>query len=394
MSRKTKKILKICLIAALAIVAVCTSYFFSCGCGTAAGYVISQAGGQIKILNESVLIEDVIKDEKNPEETRRKLTLVQEARKYATDNLGFEPDSPIYPYIKKIPVINWLGKFGGSYAAYYDTNGEVIAWNVTAAKKDSLTPLTWWFPIFGDVPYLSYFKRQDAEALEKKLLKAGYDVELAGVEAYSTVGWLRDPIFSPMLDSTDYYLISVMYHEMTHEEVYSPRDANFNETVASFLGEEAAAVFFAARGDKNIRPEFSEIADDEALFNQLISKLAADLTMLYRWQKKRLNGDDEILFLREVFFNDFRDKVKKRQDSGAFHHPENYDFVQLWDINNATVLSHIRYRGNIGAVRELYELSDQSFPLTLRRLKECAKAKNPFDALFLMARENKNQRQK
>jgi len=71
-----------------------------------------------------------------------------------------------------------------------------VVWNVYAAEEFSLEPKSWTFPIVGKATYRGYFSEKAARSYGEKLKKQGYDVHVGGVEAYSTVGWFRDPILN------------------------------------------------------------------------------------------------------------------------------------------------------------------------------------------------------
>ena len=66
------------------------------------------------------------------------------------------------------------------------------------------------------------------------------------MSAYSTLGWLSDPVTGPMLAAGDGALAETLLHELVHATVYVSGRARFNEGVASFLGQEASVRFMAA----------------------------------------------------------------------------------------------------------------------------------------------------
>ena len=82
---------------------------------------------------------------------------------------------------------------------YGDVDRSAVVWVVSASDPLSFQPRTWTFPVVGSVPYLGWFNRDDARAFADELKGQGYDVDLRGADAYSTLGWFEDPILSTMV---------------------------------------------------------------------------------------------------------------------------------------------------------------------------------------------------
>lgn len=55
------------------------------------------------------------------------------------------------------------------------------------------------------------------------------------VEAFSTTGWLPDPILSTMFSKADRF-IELIFHELTHSTFYFESELDFNEAFASWMG--------------------------------------------------------------------------------------------------------------------------------------------------------------
>ena len=73
---------------------------------------------------------------------------------------------------------------------------------------------------------------------------------LLPIPAYSTLGWLNDPVTAPMLREGRARLIEVVLHELVHATVYVPDEPDWNEGLATFFGQEAAGMKGTTRGDK------------------------------------------------------------------------------------------------------------------------------------------------
>lgn len=194
------------------------------GCSVA--YLAKQGVGQVGLLLKQRPMADVMNE--LPPESRNKLKLIEEAAEFAR-GLG----------LKKLP----------SYKTYVAVDGDAVSWVVQAARRTELVPYLWSFPVVGKVPYKGFFDRQDAIREEMALKRRGYDTLLRGVAAYSLLGFLPDPLYSPMLKHDDLHLVSTVIHEMTHATLYLPGEGDVNEGLATTVGYMGAIAFFEQRGD-------------------------------------------------------------------------------------------------------------------------------------------------
>ena len=161
--------------------------------------------------------------------TRGKLQLVLAARTFAADSLGL--------------------KAGRSFEYYTDIGRDTLLLLLTGARRDTLAPVTWWFPVVGRVPYKGFFDAGAARRARDGLLHGGYDAYLRPSSAFSTLGWFDDPLLNTAIVGDSVDLANTVIHELTHNTFYAPSQAAFNESFASFVGARGAERFFRARGD-------------------------------------------------------------------------------------------------------------------------------------------------
>ncbi len=193
-------------------------------------YAIKQGIGQFTIINDAKPIEFYLGDPDFPDSLKQKLNFIEEVRVYAIDSLGlYDSDN---------------------YKTLYDQKGEEIMWVVTASEKFQLKPKEWSFPILGSVPYKGFFDKEAAIALGKELIDDGYDVNIRNPGAWSTLGWFTDPILSGMLDREAGDLASLIIHEMSHATIFVKDSVEFNENLASFIGDRGAERFLISNYGK------------------------------------------------------------------------------------------------------------------------------------------------
>jgi predicted aminopeptidase len=135
----------------------------------------------------------------------------------------------------------------GQYTSYVDWPDDRIVTTLVRTRLGSLDSVPWWFPVVGHLPYKGYFDRERAQAAAEELRAGGeFEVCVSGVTAYSTLGWLDDPVTRPMLLRGAASLVETLFHELVHATAFLPGNADFNEGVAQFIGQQAAIEFFAS----------------------------------------------------------------------------------------------------------------------------------------------------
>jgi predicted aminopeptidase len=172
-------------------------------------------------------IEEAVESPEIEAESRALLQLVTLVRRFAVE-LGLD--------------------VGEQYTTYVAWPGDRIVTTLVRTRPHSVEAVPYWFPIVGRLPYKGYFDRVRAESEAERLREDGpYEVCVSGVAAYSTLGWLNDPVTTPMLRSGPESLVETILHELVHATVFLADDVEFNESIAQFVGQEAAVRFFATQ---------------------------------------------------------------------------------------------------------------------------------------------------
>ena len=229
---------------ALAVLTLLLVALVQPGC-YAAHYIAQQAVGQLQLLRIRRHVSDVIADPTTKPQVHDRLQLAMAARQFGIDELGL--------------------RGGAEFTRYVDTGGPV-AYNLTAADPTALRITRWRFPLVGSVPYLGFFKREDALTAARELEKSGLDIYLRPVEGYSTLGYFVSPIYAAMLEtglpgaSGDVRTVEVVLHEMAHSTAYITSASELNESYATLVGIEGASRFFRERGNASESELVRELA--------------------------------------------------------------------------------------------------------------------------------------
>ncbi|MBC9252950.1 aminopeptidase [Pseudomonas alcaligenes] len=197
------------------------------GCATL-DYYAQLGRGQLALLAAREPVAEVLADPARDPELRRRLALAQQARDFASAALGL-PDNR-------------------SYRLYTQLDRPYVVWNLFATAELSLAPQTHCFPVAGCVAYRGYYQQGRARGAAALLRVEGMDTYVAGVEAYSTLGWFDDPILSSMLRWDDQRLAATLFHELAHQRLYVADDSAFNESFASFVEQQGLRQWQAHRG--------------------------------------------------------------------------------------------------------------------------------------------------
>ncbi|THF86809.1 aminopeptidase [Deinococcus sp. KSM4-11] len=249
--------------AALAGVATLTVILSGC---SEIRYLSQAAGGQLDLLRRARPVADVLADPTTPAGVHRKLQLAADVRAFAVaptsaGGLGL-PDH-------------------GSFLKYVDVGRPYVVWNVFSAPEFSVQLDTSCFPIAGCVGYRGYFMEAAAQAYAQERRAAGRDVDVGGVSAYSTLGYLKDPLLSTMLLYPDATLIRTVIHELSHPSLYVKDDTVFNESYATTIEAEGTRRWLAAHGTPELREADRLAQERSAGFEALLLTARHDLEALY-----------------------------------------------------------------------------------------------------------------
>jgi predicted aminopeptidase len=313
------------------------------GCGNIP-YISKMGWHQGFISFHSVPVQEVLKDQRVDEGAKEKIRFIQEVKRFGEERLGLEGTK--------------------SYSTFFEVEDPIL-YMVTASEKDRLQLYTWKFPIIGKVTYKGFFTKEAALNEKGFLNGKEYDTFVQRASAYSTLGWLKDPIFSSMLKWDDASLSNVILHEMAHATVYFRGETSLNEQLATFIGNRGAIDFLTEKygtGSKKVT-EAINAQEDDLLFAQWIDQACQRLSNLYTKKISR----DEKLKEREEIFQSIKEEfkgIKVQFKTDCYK-----DFEKL-DINNAVLLAYHRYIHRLEKFEALYEYLGWDLKRVVEFLKE------------------------
>jgi predicted aminopeptidase len=302
-----------------------------CGCESVHYY--SQAiRGQYRILDARQPISEIMTDPEAPENLRESLTHILAVRQFAENEL-------------LLPVKN-------HYLTYVDLKRPYVVWNVMAAPEFSLTPKTWCYPVVGCAAYRGYFTEKDARQYAHGLSSQGYEVYVAGVTAYSTLGWFDDPVLSTFIRYSKDQSAALIFHELAHQVLYVKGDTVFNESFATAVEQEGLKRWQAETQASHRYKNYIENYRRQQQFIQLIMHYRRMLETLYQSDASPMDKREQKAAIFSALRGEF-DRVKTNKNGLAA-----YDNWMNHSLNNAKIASVAAYHDFVPAFQKMLVEND------------------------------------
>jgi predicted aminopeptidase len=310
-------------------------------------YLLQSAQGQLALMRKREPIKSVIDKPDTAPALRTQLEKVTDIRDFASRELKL-PDN-------------------GSYRTYADIGRPYVVWNVVAAPEFSVVPVRWCFPIVGCVAYRGYFVEQRAQDYARGLRAQGYDTAVGGAAAYSTLGHFDDPILNTMVGWDDVELAAIIFHELTHQLLYIPNDASFNEALATTVEEEGVRRWLVQQDRGR---DLSAHLMQQQRYLEVIALLGATRAKLRSLYEA--SGTPEVLREeKRAAFAALRVSYAQLKSQWGGHAPFEAWFAQ--DINNAHLASIATYYACVPGFQRELEAAGNDLPAFYRRVRELAK---------------------
>jgi predicted aminopeptidase len=305
------------------------------------GYFWQSVRGHLGMLAAARPVDAVMADPATAPALRARLALSREMRDYAVRALAL-PDN-------------------ASYRRYADLGRTAAVWNVVAAPELSLALKTWCFPVLGCVGYRGYFDRTQAEQLAGALRERGWEVNVYGVPAYSTLGklpgaWFADPLLNTFVPQGEVDLARLIFHELAHQVAYAADDTTFNESYATAVERLGSRQWLRDQGRTDLIEASARQDRRRAEFRAMTMAARERLDALYR---STASDDDKRRQKAELIAALRAEYARWRDDQWAGDRA--YD---AWfdGVNNARLGVLAAYNQQVPAFEALFEREGRDWP--------------------------------
>ncbi len=326
-------------------------------------YYLHGAYHQSVIYGSRKSITRTLRGDSVSDENKRKLRLVLDAKKFGEDTLGL--------------------KTKNNYNTYVDINRPYITYVVQAASAWELKPYLWHFPIVGDVPYKGYFSKALADDEARSFDQNQYDTYVRGVSAFSSLGWLDDPVLSSMLRYEDHDLVELILHESVHATLFVSGAADFNERMATYLGHEGMRRYYLQIEGSDSATLKKSAADshNQKLFSAFLTKELDELKNWYQVQTNPISPESKKERLKQIQER-FSKQVRPKLIGPSYKEFENQE------LNNAILLAYKTYEYSLEDFEKLFEKVEGDYSRALEYLMSLKKSKHPDQDLKRYVNEN------
>lgn len=307
-------------------------------------YLCYQAKGQMHLLINTESFESYKAAHTLNEQQKANLELIHSVKKFSVDSLGYKPTS--------------------NFTKIYNQNNKTILWVITASEKFAIRPYLWKFPLIGNVSYKGFFDKTKEQTEENRLLSKGYDVDMRGVSAWSTLGWLSDPVLSNMLQKTKGSLCNLLFHELFHATYYAPSSVDYNENLASFIAHKATLQFL--RQDTVHLQEYLMSHTSNLRIDSFIGKQIKQLNVFYDSIQYFPDNYKSILKLKKL------QQIASTLDKLNLHDDAKVKLIknQIRSCKNAWFVDFEQYNGLQDSLEEVF---NKNYKSKLRKMVQSLK---------------------
>lgn len=301
----------------------------------------SQAvAGQAEVLAKRRSIDRVMVDT-GDEKLRERLVLTQRVLQFAEDEL-------------EIPS-------GGSFELYADIGRDHLVWVVFAAPELSLEPKKWWYPVVGRQDYRGYFREDLTRAEGARLKAAGYEVWIDEIDAFSTLGWFRDPVMNTFVHRDEVDYVELIFHELCHQKYFVRGNTPFSEGMAEAVSREAVRRWYRAIGRPDLVKKYEARLGRLEQAREAIQETVDQLRGIYEGgdsdERKRDRKDRELKRLKSRLA-----QLRAEWNGG----------LKSWiekPVNNARLNSFTTYEAEVRKFEVLMEECEGDFGEFWKRVK-------------------------
>ena len=322
---------------------------FVSGCASQVGYLAKQGSYLLRYSTGARPVQSMLADTTTSAETRNFLLKVQDIKSYAVQRLGLKNNE--------------------NYTRYKEIERDHLVDVVQACDAASFDAYMWNYPFLGRLPYKGFYERPDADGEAARLRLLGYDVIVRPVDAFSTLGFTKDPIYSFMKSYSPFRIASLIIHEQTHATLFLKGQSEFNEEMATFVGDEGAFEWLRETYGED-SPEYRDAVDSQAdadLFVSLLHGLSEKLRAVYATSITR----EEKLARKTEVIDEFKRGLAG--EGAPRFRTADYGHLEKLKLNNAYLSLYGMYTDDVPLLRDWFvQRCGGSIKLFMESMKQLA----------------------
>ncbi len=227
--------------------------------------------------------------------------------------------------------------------------------------------------------------RIDSNGASPSWTDSPINTTIRSVQAFSTLGWFDDPLLAHLLKFDKVTLAEVLFHELFHNTLFLSGAVDFNESLANFVGNRAAVIFFLdLYGEES--PEYLQAVqawEEELEFSTFINRVATSLRDLYRGD---LPKDEKLRLRQEIFSRSQEDWARAIRDRPTHQ----YRGYSQQEVNNAVIAHYLLYLGGLQLFESLYRAEGSNLAQMVELIGESVRdGEAPFEAVRGLLRKRK-----
>ena len=185
--------------------------------------------------------------------------------------------------------------------------------------------------------------------------------------AYSTLGWMADPLTAPLARSPR--LAETLIHELVHATVFVASQPDFNEGLATFVGQEGAVRFAAERGGEAAAArERARVTED---------RLVAAELQAFRDEVQRLYATAPPGAERDAARRALEVRARERLAALPLRTRDPRALAEAVRLNDACQALTGTYQADLPRYAEIFRALGDDFARLLALAREAAKAPDP-----------------
>jgi len=193
---------------------------------------------------------------------------------------------------------------------------------------------------------------------------------VAGVPAYSTLGYFDDPVLSTFVRWPELEVARMVFHELAHQVVYVKDDSQFNESFAVAVEDAGVRRWIAAQGDPKLIAQYERTGRLRDVFRDLTRDARRDLAQVYGSDAtdadKRTRKAAVFAGMRAAY------EAAKAGEPGLAGYDRWFAGADGAGPNNAGILSVALYSGRVPAFKALLDEAGGDLPRFYERVKVLA----------------------